>query len=137
MSSTCCRREANNFNILLARSVDEGGDGRDSGGFDYCGSSTQEMIAKNTPLLRSLSPGFNSKDATFGVLIYVCPNVLHIRRGVPLLCLFNAIKANDANPLEWDGGVPSRNTVMSFVATSKCPPFFSIIAGPLSRTLAL
>jgi hypothetical protein len=40
MSSTCCRREANNFNILLARSVDEGGDGRDSGGFDYCGSST-------------------------------------------------------------------------------------------------
>ena len=57
MSSTCCRREANNFDILLARSVDEGGDGRDSGGFDYCGSSThQEMIAKNTPLLR-MSPG--------------------------------------------------------------------------------
>jgi hypothetical protein len=52
--------------------------------------------------MRSLSPGFNSKDATFGVLIYVCPNVLHIRRGVPLLCLFNAIKANDANPLEWE-----------------------------------
>src|SRR5580658_10831323 len=53
-------------------------------------------------LTRVSSVGFDGKGATFGVRIDVRLDVLPIRRGIPVLCLLNAVKANDGDSLEWE-----------------------------------
>src|ERR1700687_5567257 len=51
--------------------------------------------------MRLLSPRLDSEDAPLGFVIDIRIDVLHFRRRIPVLCLINAIKADDG--ITFDG----------------------------------